>query len=244
MPHAIPEPYSTQGALAPHGRLRVAINTANPVLVDGRDGTSGVAPTIGVTIGGLLGVPVDLVPYPSAAAVSEDAERGRWDIALIASDPARAAAMLFSRPYARIPATYLARKEARFESGAAVDRNGVTVIAERGSAYHLWLSAHLEHARIATYPTAAESLAAYRADETAVLAGLRSTLREAAATTHGVLLADDFMHIEQAVAIEKGAGEAGRRAIDQMIRAMLLDGTVSRIIEDSGQSSKLVVADP
>ncbi len=135
--------------LAPRGRLRAGINERNPVLVSGRapdGGPDGVAPALAAELARRLGVPVDLVGYPSPGAVADRAGADEWDIALLGADPARATAMDFTAPYAELPATYLAHTGSGIGRLADADQPGRTIVATRSSAYTLWLEAHLVHA--------------------------------------------------------------------------------------------------
>jgi hypothetical protein len=109
-----------QSAVAPIGALRAAVNIANPVLAiergpDGRPG--GVAVALAQELGRRLGLPVDLLPYDSAAAMADDAPRNAWDVAFLAADPDREATIAFTAPYMELDATYLAGRFAPAGAG-------------------------------------------------------------------------------------------------------------------------------
>ncbi len=147
----VSEPDSEQARLdlARHGRLRAGINERNPVLVSTRTpdgGPDGVAPALAAELARRLGAPVDLVGYPSPGAVADRAGADEWDIALLGADPARAAAMDFTAPYAELPASYLAHTASGISRLAEADQPGRTIVATSSSAYTLWLEAHLAHA--------------------------------------------------------------------------------------------------
>ena len=76
--------------LAPTGTLRAGINMSNFLLVSGGlvDGVPvGVSPDLARAIADKLGVPIQLVPYPSPGVLADDAGKGVWDIGLIGAEP-------------------------------------------------------------------------------------------------------------------------------------------------------------
>jgi polar amino acid transport system substrate-binding protein len=83
---------SGAAAVAPTGQLRVALNVGNPVLAVKDPATGdvrGVTVDLGRALAAQLGVPVALVEYPNVARIVDGARSGTWDIAFLASDPAR-----------------------------------------------------------------------------------------------------------------------------------------------------------
>jgi polar amino acid transport system substrate-binding protein len=88
--------------LAPEGRLRVALNLSNVLLVkmDGHDPSSlkftGVAPGIAAAIATQLGTAPIFVPFPDAGALADRVADNLWDIALIGADPACGASIAFT----------------------------------------------------------------------------------------------------------------------------------------------------
>ena len=68
--------------LAPHGVLRAGINEGNQVLVSARSadgGPDGVAPALAAELARRLGVPLQLVPYPSPGMLGDRAGADEWD---------------------------------------------------------------------------------------------------------------------------------------------------------------------
>ncbi len=137
--------------LAPTGTLRAAINLGNPVLArrDARDGSlAGVSVDLARELGRRLGVPVTLVPYDSAGAVSGAARGGAWDVCFLAVDPKRAEDIIFTEPYVVIEGSYLVPADSPIETNEDVDRAGVRIAVGVGSAYDLFLTRAIRHATL------------------------------------------------------------------------------------------------
>ena len=174
--------------LAPHGVLRAGINEGNQVLVSARSadgGPDGVAPALAAELARRLGVPLQLVPYPSPGVLGDRVGADEWDVALLGADPARATTMDFTSPYSELPVTYLAHAGSGITSPAEADQPGRTIVATRGSAYTLWLEAHLAQATLVQPGSPAEARELFAAHQDYLLAGLVSALAEAAAPDSG-----------------------------------------------------------
>ena len=80
-------------ALAPTGKLRVGLQTGNPLNVV-RDPVSsemkGVAFDLGKELARRIGVPFEPVLYPSVGAVLDAGKSGAWDVGFVGFSPARA----------------------------------------------------------------------------------------------------------------------------------------------------------
>src|SRR6201995_524151 len=231
--------------LAPHGRLRAGINERNPVLVSTRapDGQpDGVAPALAAELARRLGVPVDLVGYPSPGALPDQAGASEWDIALLGADPARATAMDFTAPYAELPATYLAHAGSGIERLADADQPGRTIVATRSSAYTLWLEAHLAHAALVQTESPAEARDRFAADPSHLLAGLASSLAEEAGRLPGTtVLPGHFMAVQQAIACPPGR-PGGLAFLQAFVADAIGSGLVARLISRYGVAEALSVA--
>src|SRR6185369_453266 len=144
---ASPLPPQAVSQLAPTGKLRAAINFGNPVLAV-RDGVTGeprgVSVDLARELAQRLGVPVELVLYPSAGKVVEALSSSAWDVAFVAIDPARAVDIEFTAPYVIIEGAYLVPRDSSIRSNADVDRDGVRVVVGAGSVYDLYLSRELK----------------------------------------------------------------------------------------------------
>jgi polar amino acid transport system substrate-binding protein len=229
--------------LAPSGRLRAAINFGNPVLAQRDPATgepSGVSVALARELGRHLGVPVDLVTFNEAGKVFEALERGEWDVAFLAIDPKRAAGIDFTAPYVLIEGTYLVPATSPIRQVAEVDRDGVRIGVAEGSAYDLFLSRSLAHAKIvrAANSAAASDLLVRNAVE--ALAGVRQPLDDyARAHPETRVLEGRFMEIAQAMGTPKGR-EAGISYLRDFVEDMKASGFVAKALGVSGQGDVLV----
>ena len=188
----------------PAGVLRAALNLNNTALVQKVDGNySGIAVDLARRIAAAAGLELHIVDYPSARAIVEAVSDG-WDIAFLASDPARTDRLAFSRPYHRVEATFLVRSDLPVASCAEVVAGGHTIVSARGAAYHTWLAANLPSERLIVADSPREAAERFRDGYGDVLGGIRETL--AAGNLPGCrILPDSFAVVEQTVAVPIGA---------------------------------------
>ena len=198
--------------LAPPGTLRAGINLSNFLLVSGGlvDGVPvGVSPDLARAIAAKLGVPVQLVPYPSPGLLADDAGKGVWDIGLIGAEPARAQTIDFTPAYAEIESTYLVPAGSAIQSIAEVDRPGVRIAVTARAAYDLWLEANIKHATLVRAQGLDGAFELFVNDKLDVLAGLRPRLLSDVAKLPGARILDgQFTAVQQAVGTAKGNASA------------------------------------
>src|SRR6185503_5371305 len=134
---------------APTGRLCAAINQGNSVLAQkGPNGEAlGVTVELARELAKRLGVPVDLVIFDGAGKAF-DALKSQLDIGFLAIEPVRAAEVDFTAPYVLIEGTYLVPKDSPLGTIGDVDRAGVRIGVNKGSAYDLFLTRTLKHATL------------------------------------------------------------------------------------------------
>jgi polar amino acid transport system substrate-binding protein len=102
---APPAPPAARAELAPTGKLRVGINRENVLLATHDPATGrlrGVAPDLARELGRRLARSIEWVPYDSAGKMAEAVKTGAWDVAFLASDPARGNEIAFSPAYLEI----------------------------------------------------------------------------------------------------------------------------------------------
>ena len=142
---------ATHAELAPTGTLRVGINHGNFLLVTSGSSAAdprGVAPDLARELGRRLAVPVAFVRFETAGAMADAVRTGVWDVAFLGAEPQRAGEIAFTAAYLEIPATYLVPAGSPIRSIAEVDREGVRIAVAEKSAYELFLSRNVKHARL------------------------------------------------------------------------------------------------
>jgi polar amino acid transport system substrate-binding protein len=229
--------------LAPAGRLRAAINFGNSVLAQ-KDPASGeprgVSPALARELARRLGVPVEFVAFDAAGKVFDALEAGVWDVAYLAIDPARAAAIDFTAPYVVIEGTYIVPSNSPLHAIADVDRDGVRIAVGRGSAYDLYLTRTLKHAALIREPSGAEALERFLKDPLEAAGGVKQLLVGFAKSHPETrVIAGRFMVIEQAMGTPKGR-TAGARYLYQFVEAMKASGFVAKALAESGQADAAV----
>ena len=215
--------------LAPTGKLRAAINFGNPILA-GKDATGapiGVSVDLSRELAKRLGVPLELVPFDAAGKVVQAAGAGVWDVAYVAIDPARGQDMLQTPPYVMIEGAYLVAADSPIRRNEDVDREGVRIAVGKGSAYDLFLSRQLKHAKIVYAPTSPAVTDLFIAQKLEVAAGVKQQLEADARRLPGLrLLEGRFMVINQAMATPKGR-DAGARYLNEFVESVKASGFVT-----------------
>lgn len=230
-------------ALAPAGRLRAAINFGNPVLAQ-RDASSGEARGVSVDLARelarRLAVPLELVTYDSARQVVEGAKTEAWDVAFVAIDPERAGEIVFTAPYVVIEGTYAVPIDSPLRTIEDVDRDGVRVAVGAKSAYDLFLTRTLKHARLVRAPTSPAAIELFQRERLDAVAGVKQPLVELAKKDPSVRVIDGrFMSIEQAMGTPN-SHRAGAGDLRRFVEEMKASGFVADALRRSGQTSAAV----
>lgn len=199
--------------------LRVALNMNNTALVQrAGDGYIGLAVRIAEHIGADMGARLTFVEHPNAQSVLQ-AEPHGWDIAFLAVDPSRTDRIAFSDPYHSVEATFLVREFLAHRSCAEILRGDHMILSAKGAAYQARLSALTPRGPLVVATSPDEARHRFLRGEGHALAGIRETL-EPAEIPGARVLADNFAHIEQAVAVPVLA-EAQIALINRTLRRML-----------------------
>ncbi|NVO16247.1 MAG: ABC transporter substrate-binding protein [Rhodoplanes sp.] len=229
--------------LAPQGKLRVAINFGNPVLVQ-KDPASGeprgVSPDLARELARRLGVPAEFIVFDAAGKVFEAVKRGEIDLVFLAIDPVRGAELDFSGPYVQIEGVYLVPSGSPLKSLDEVDRAGVRVAVARGSAYDLYLTRALKQATLVREQNGPEALDMFARDKLEAAAGVKQAI-DAFAAQHPDMrvVPGRFMVIEQAVGTPKGR-PAGVRFLRAFVEEMKASGFVAAALARSGRADATV----
>jgi polar amino acid transport system substrate-binding protein len=231
--------------LAPTGKLRLGINYSNflltakdPVTGEGR----GIAIDLGRELGRRLGVPVEVVGYPSPGELADAAGPGVWDVGLMGAEPKRANEIDFTAAYVEIEATYLVPPDSPLQSIADVDHEGVRIAVPAKSAYELYLSRTLKHAKLVLEQGADNAFRRFVGDKLEALAGLKPRL----VTDHDKLpgsriIEGRFTAVQQAAGTPRGRA-AGAAYLREFIEDVKATGLVARTIENNGVRGLTVAA--
>lgn len=229
--------------VAPTGRLRAAINFGNPVLAQKDPATGdprGVSVDLARELGRRLGLAVDLVPYDAAGKVVEAVKTGAWDVAFLAVDPDRATEVTFTAPYVVIEGTYAVPADSPLRAIEDVDREGVRIAVGAKSAYDLYLTRTLKHARLVRAPTSPAAIELFQREKLEAVAGVKQPLVQLAGSDPRVRVIEGrFMAIEQAMGTPRGRDGAASY-LRPFVEEMKASGFVARSLERSGQRDAVV----
>ena len=217
--------------LAPTGKLRVGINHGNFLLVTSMNPEPrGVAPDLGRELGRRLGVPVEFVGFATAGTLGDAVRTGAWDVAFLGAEPQRASDIAFTAAYLEIPSTYLVPAGSPIRSIAEVDREGVRIAVAAQSAYGLFLSRTVKHARLVETKGLDASFEVFVAERLEALAGLKPRLLMDVAKLPGARVLDgQFTAVQQAIGTPKGR-EAAAKYLRAFVEEVKASGLVAEAI--------------
>jgi polar amino acid transport system substrate-binding protein len=221
--------------LAPTGKLRVSINLGNIVLAQ-KDPTTGALGGVSVELARELGRrldrPVELVPFDGAGKAFDALKAGRLDLVFLAIEPVRANEIDFTAPYVLIEGVYMVPKDSPLKSVADVDRKGVRIGVNKGSAYDLFLTRTLKNAELVRGEDGIQVFVQQKLD---AAGGVKQPLVIYAKAHPEVRIMDGrFMEIQQAMGTPKGR-DAGARYLRAFIEEMKANGFVADALRRSRQ---------
>jgi polar amino acid transport system substrate-binding protein len=230
--------------LAPTGKLRAAINLGNMVLAQKDPATGelrGVTVDLARELARRLELSVEFVPFDAAGKVFEALKAGAWDVAFLAIEPVRAAEIAFTAPYVIIEGVYLVPKDSPLRTVAEVDGDGVRIAVNKGSAYDLYLTRTLNHAKLVRGESGVDL---FVRDKLEAAAGVKQPLVEYAKTNPAVRIMDGrFMEIRQAMGTPKVRYEgrdAAPRYLHAFVEEMKATGFVAKALQRSNQPDAAV----
>ncbi|MFI6335570.1 transporter substrate-binding domain-containing protein [Streptomyces sp. NPDC050535] len=225
--------------LAPQRVLRASINLGNPVLAQGTPtAPTGVTVDIAREVGARLDVPVEFVCFDAARKSFEAMTTGRADLCFLAIEPVRAAEVAFTEPYVVIDGVYAVPRDSDLATVADVDRAGVRVGVQSGSAYDLFLSRTLEHASLVRSEEGFDALLAQGIE---VVAGIRQPLTEYVAAHAELRLVEGrFMQIRQAVGTTPSRRPETVQFLRDLVEELKADGFIAEALRRAHQSDTLV----
>jgi len=220
--------------LAPTGTLRAGINLGNMVLAQGTpDKPSGVTVDLTRELGRRLGVPVELKCFDGAGKSFEAAKAGQVDILFLAIEPVRAAEVDFTAPYVIIEGVYAVPKDSNLKAVADVDREGVRIGVNKASAYDLFLTRSLKHAKL---ERGEQGTDVFRAKKLEALGGVKQAVVQWVKQQPDMRVIDGrFMEIRQAMGTPRGRSEATLRYLRAFIEEMKASGFVADGLRRSNQ---------
>jgi polar amino acid transport system substrate-binding protein len=233
-------------ALAPTGKLRVALQLANPlnVIQDSASGEmTGVAFDLGQELARRLGVPFESVFYPSVGVLLDSGKTGAWDVAFVSFSPARAEEWDFTGLHLEVEFGYLIPAGSAISTMADVDQPGIRIAVQENSGPASFFSRTLPNAvfvRGSSNPGALEALQSGRAD---VMGSIKPVLFEMSEQLPGSRVLDGRPGIEPHAMVMPKGRELGMAYARQFIEDAKSEGLVQAAIERAGARG-VIVAPP
>jgi polar amino acid transport system substrate-binding protein len=238
-------PPAARAELTPTGKLRAGINFQNQLLTTlGPNGEQGgVAVEFARELARRLAVPLEIIPYKSAGALADSVSSGAWEISVLGDEPERAKVIAFATPLTEIEATYLVPAGSTIRSIAEVDRPGVRIVSPAKSAYDLYLSRTIKHAKLVQIDGQKAAQEHFVREKLDALAGLKPGLLEIAPTLPGSrILEGNFTVVRHTVGMPRGR-DAAAAYLRDLVEDVKATGLVAQWIAKSGVKG-LSVAPP
>ena len=224
--------------LAPTGKLRATINLGNIVLAQGTpDAPRGITVDLSRELAKRLSVPVEFTCFDAAGKAFDAFKAGTLDIIFLAIEPVRANEIAFSEPYVLIEGVYMVPKDSAIKGNDDIDKAGIRIGVNKGSAYDLFLTRTLKSA---TLVRADDGVAIFAKDKLDAAAGVKQPMAIYANSHPEVRLLDGrFMEIRQAMGVAKGK-EAGAAYLRSFIEELKGNGFVADALKRSNQPDAVV----
>ena len=144
----------------------------------------------------------------------------------------------FTAPYVLIEGTYMVPKDSALKVIEDVDRSGVRIAVNKGSAYDLYLTRTLKHATLMRHDT--DGIGMFKRDKLEAAGGVRQPLESYARQDPSVrVMAGRFMAIQQAMGMPKGRG-AAPDYLRGFVEEMKASGFVADALKRSNQPDAVV----
>jgi polar amino acid transport system substrate-binding protein len=240
---------SARKELTPTGKLRVGVLVSSlgpSTFYAAQNATTerleGVTVGLAGALARELGVPLELVPYPSAEALNHSATTGAWDVTFMTVDRHRETLVAFGPAYAVFEATYLVPSASPIRSIADVDQPGIRVSAIREGGLALRLRQSLRNASLVPAPTLEVAYEMMRRGQVDAIASQRGRLNALASRHPDTrVLGESFANGRQAIAVPKHR-PAALRFVCRFMEKAKASGEVQRALDAAGLTGETVAS--
>ncbi len=234
---AAPPAQGVLEALAPTGMLRVALYVGSPItFIRGETPSEsrGVGLELGQELARASGVPLQLVIYPTPAAVVDGLKAGEWDVTVLARTPEREKLMNLTEPFLLIEHGYLVPAGSPISAISDVDRAGVRIGAPQGGSVNTVLAQMIRNAVVVPIPGLAAAPDAIKTGQVDVFAANKANLSEVSDELPGSRILDGRIGLDEyAIALPKGR-EVAVSYLRQFLETAKSDGLLKTAIEAAG----------
>jgi polar amino acid transport system substrate-binding protein len=232
-------------ALAPTGKLRVALQTGTPhnVIQDSASGEmKGVAFDLGKELARRMGVPFEPVLYPSVGALLGAGKSGAWDVAFVGFNPARAQDWDFTPLHLEIEFGYLVPGASSILTMAEVDRPDVRVAVQQNSGPDVFFSKTLKSAVVVRTPSNPDALEALKSGKADTMASIKPVLFEMANRLPGSRVLADRPGVDPHAMVMPKGRDPGMAYARKFIEDAKAQGWVKAAIDRAGMRGAAVAA--
>ena len=220
-------------ALAPTGKLRAAF-LVNTSIHATKDLKSGVAIDLGNELARRIGVPLEVLTYPTVVALFNSVPSGQWDIIFSGIIANRATILDYSEPYAQIELGFLVGKDAPVATISDADKSGVRIaVVERGAA-DILLTPTIKNATLVRTPTVGAAVEMVKTGKADAFVALKTFLFPASEQIPGSRVLDGRVSLDNiGVAVPKG-NAVGAAYVRRFVQEAKASGFVKASIEHAG----------
>ena len=233
---AAPVPPDVRQALAPTGKLRVAVYPGSPTsMVKNASGeTRGVTWDLGQALAARLGVPFEPVVFARPAEIIEGLKAGKADLTFTNASPARAKEVDFTPPLLGVEQGFLVPAGSRFSTIEDVDKPGVRVGVTTGSTSEAALTRNPRAFTLVRSPDLKDAARKLSAGELDAFTTNKAILSELSDQLPGSRILDGRIGLENmALGIPKGR-EAGMPWLRVFAAEVMADGSLARAVSHAG----------
>ena len=231
-----PRPEERQ-ALAPTGKLRVALYTGAPASIVGGatpDESKGVGFDLGKELARRLGVPFVPVVYPSPGGIMDGLKSREWDVTFFGPTPQRESVLDFTAPFLVIEHGYLVSAGSAISTIEAVDRPGIRVGAPQGGSVNAFLARSLKNATVVASPSVPAGEEMLRSGKVDAFAANKANLFQLADKMPGSRVLDGRIGVDEvAIALPKGR-EPGMAYLRKYVEDAKAEGLVKASVQRAG----------
>ena len=224
-------------ALAPTGKLRVALYTGAPAsIVQGAtlNESKGVGFDLGKELARRIGVSFEPVVYPSPGAIMDGFKKGEWDLSFFGPTPEREIVLNFTEPLLVIEHGYLVPAGSKIPTIDAVDRPGIRVGAPQGGSVNVFLKRALKSATVVASPSVPAGEEMLKTGKVDAFAANKANLFGLSDKLPGSRVLDGRIGVDEvAIALPKGR-EAGMAFLRKYVEDVRAGGLVKTAIERAG----------
>lgn len=189
---------------------------------------------LGTELARRIGVPFEIVLYPSIGALLEGGRAGAWDLAHVGFTSERAREFDFAPPHLEVEFGYLVPGGSSISTNADVDRAGMRVAVQEKSGPEAFFTRTLKNAVLVQGPSNPGALDVLKSGRADAMGSIKPILSDLSSQFPGSRILDGRPGVDpHAVAIPKGR-EAAMAYVRRFMEEAKAGGLVKGAVERAG----------